>query len=182
MKVLVCISVLFIIIVIGHTVIVAQPSAKSAAENMMKAPTAKKDPKVLKIHGYEVVDNYAWLRDRNKEKDPAIIQYLKDNNAYTESLMGKHQPLVDALYNEMLGRIKQDDTSVPYKLGNYWYFNKTEEGKQYPTFLRSRSKDGSNSEVLLDQNELAKGFKFYAIGDFDVSDDGNLLAYTTDTT
>ena len=179
-KALLCVAGLFIVIVIGHTVIVAQPAAGSAES--MKAPVAKKEPKVLKIHGYEVVDNYAWLRDRNKEKDPAIIQYLKDNNAYTESYMGKYQPLVDTLYKEMLGRIKQDDTSVPYKLGNYWYFNKTEEGKQYPVFLRSKSRDMSNPEVLLDQNELAKGFGFFAIGDFDVSEDGNMLAYTTDTT
>ena len=181
MKLLVSVVVVFIAIVIGHTVIVAQPAVNSSAESM-KAPVAKKEPKVLKIHGYEIVDNYAWLRDRNKEKDPAIIQYLKDNNAYTEGFMGKYQPLVDTLYKEMLGRIKQDDTSVPYKLGDYWYFNKTEEGKQYPVFLRSKSREMSSPEVLLDQNELAKGFGFFAIGDFDVSDDGNLLAYTTDTT
>ena len=179
-KALLCVAGLFIVIVIGHAVIVAQPA--SGSSESMKAPVAKKEPKVLKIHGYEVVDNYAWLRDRNKDKDPAIIQYLKDNNAYTESYMGKYQPLVDTLYKEMLGRIKQDDTSVPYKLGNYWYFNKTEEGKQYPVFLRSKSSDMSNPEVLLDQNELAKGFGFFAIGDFDVSEDGNMLAYTTDTT
>jgi len=180
-KAFLCVAVVFIIIVIGHTVIVAQPGAGAPAENM-KAPIAKKEAKVLKIHGYEVVDNYAWLRDRNKDKDPAIIQYLKDNNAYTETFMGKYQPLVDTLYNEMLGRIKQDDTSVPYKLGEFWYFNKTDQGKQYPIYLRSRTRDLSNPEVLLDQNELAKGFGFFAIGDFDVSNDGNLLAYTTDTT
>jgi len=181
MKLLLGIAALFIIIVIGHTVIVAQP-AKGPEPEPMKAPIAKKVPKVLKIHGYEITDNYFWLRDRNKEKDPEIIKYLESNNKYTESFMGKYQGFVDNLYKEMLGRIKQDDTSVPYKLGDYWYFTKTEEGKQYPTFLRSKSKDGSNPEVLLDQNEMAKGFKFYSIGDFDVSDDGNMLAYTTDTT
>ena len=89
----------------------------------------------MKIHGYEITDNYSWLRDRNDKKDPAIIKYLEDNNAYTESFMGQHKGFVDNLYKEMLGRIKQDDTSVPYKYGDYWYFNKTEEGKQYPTYL-----------------------------------------------
>jgi oligopeptidase B len=153
-----------------------------AAQDAMKPPIAKKVPKVLKIHGYEITDNYGWLRDRNEKKNPEIIKYLEDNNKYTESFMGQYQGFVDNLYKEMLGRIKQDDTSVPYKLGDYWYFTKTEEGKQYPTFLRSKTKDGANPEVLLDQNELAKGFKFYSIGDFEVSDDGNLLAYTTDTT
>jgi len=181
MKLILGIAALFIVIVIGHTVIVAQP-AKGPETEPMKAPIAKKVPKVLKIHGYEITDNYFWLRDRNAQKDPAIIKYLEENNKYTESFMGKYQGFVDSLYKEMLGRIKQDDTSVPYKLGDYWYYTKSEEGKQYPTFLRSKSKDGANPEVLLDQNALAKGFKFYAIGDFDVSDDGNMLAYTTDTT
>ncbi len=163
-----------IIISIGNVTIVAQTD--------MKPPVAKKDPKVLKIHGYEITDNYAWLRDRNDKKNPEIIKYLEDENAYTESFMGQHKAFADNLYKEMLGRIKQTDLSVPYKLGNYWYFNKTEEGKQYPTYLRSKSKDGKDAEILLDQNEMAKGFKYFAIGAFDVSDDGNLLAFSTDTT
>ncbi|HQU83519.1 MAG TPA: S9 family peptidase [Pyrinomonadaceae bacterium] len=174
MKSLFGILMSLIIIVIGNTVIVAQ--------NDMKPPVAKKVPKVLKIHGYEVVDNYAWLRDRNKDKNPEVVQYLKDENAYTESFMKPHQGLVDTLYKEMLGRIKQDDTSVPYKKGDYWYFTKTETGKQYPVFLRGKSKDGSDAQVLLDQNEMAKGLEFFAIGDFDVSEDGNILAFSTDTT
>lgn len=173
MKGLISVAFLFIIIVIGKVVIVAQD---------MKPPVAKKVPKVLKIHGYELTDNYAWMRDRNKEKDPAIIDYLTAENKYTESFMGKHQPLVDTLYKEMLGRIKQTDLSVPTRIGDYWYFNKTEEGKQYATHLRSKTRDGANPEVLLDVNEMAKGFKYFAIGAFEVSDDGNWLAFSTDTT
>ena len=99
-------TVAFIVIVIGNTVIVAQED--------MKAPVAKKVPKVLKIHGYEITDNYYWIRDRNDKKDPEVIKYLEDNNKYTESFMGKHKPFADALYDEMLKRIKQTDTSVPY--------------------------------------------------------------------
>ncbi|HKP70836.1 MAG TPA: S9 family peptidase [Pyrinomonadaceae bacterium] len=152
------------------------------AQDPIKPPVAKKDPKVLKIHGYEITDNYAWLRDRNKTKDPEIVKYLEAENAYTESHMGQHKAFVDNLYKEMLGRIKQTDLSVPYKLGDYWYLTKTEEGKQYPTYLRSKAKDGSNPEVLLDQNEMAKGFKYFAIGSFEPSDDGNFLAFSTDTT
>lgn len=173
MKSLFCILASLIIIVIGNTVIVAQK---------MKPPIAKKEPKVLKIHGYEIIDNYAWLRDRNKEKNPEVINYLKAENDYTNSFMKPHQGLTDTLYKEMLGRIKQDDTSVPYKLGEYWYFTKTEEGKQYPVFLRGKSKDGKDAQILLDQNEMAKGFEYFAIGNFDVSEDGNLLAFSTDTT
>lgn len=152
------------------------------AQSDMKPPIARKEPKVLKIHGYEIVDNYAWLRDRNEKKDPEIIKYLEAENAYTEYHMGKYKPLVDRLYNEMLGRIKQTDMSVPYRLGNYWYFTKTEEGKQYPIFYRSKSKDLSEAELLLDQNELAKGFNYFATSIFEPSDDGNLLAFATDTT
>ncbi len=96
--------------------------------------------------------------------------------------MGKHQPFVDSLYNEMLGRIKQTDLSVPTRIGDYWYFNKTEEGKQYATYLRSKTRDGGNPEILLDVNEMAKGFKYFAVGTFEVSDDGNWLAFSTDTT
>jgi oligopeptidase B len=176
------IALSLIVIVIGNTVVVAQPSGNGAPGQAMKPPVAKKVPNVLKIHGYEIVDNYAWLRDRNKEKDPAIIEHLTAENNYTESYMGQYKPLVDKLYNEMLGRIKQTDLSVPTKIGDYWYFNKTEEGKQYPVYLRSRTRDGADPEVLLDQNEMAKGFKFFSIGAFEVSDDGNMLAYSTDTT
>ncbi|MFZ1700709.1 MAG: S9 family peptidase [Pyrinomonadaceae bacterium] len=174
MKVLCCLAFLFIVIVIGNTVIIAQTD--------MKPPIAKKVPKVLKIHGYEITDNYAWMRDRNKEKDPAIIEYLTAENKYTESFTRQHQPLVDTLYKEMLGRIKQNDLSVPTKIGEYWYFNKTEEGKQYATYLRSKTRDGKVAETLLDVNEMAKGSKYFAIGSFDISDDGNMLAFSTDTT
>src|SRR5262245_34992664 len=147
----------FIVIVIGNTVTAAQPAAKNGGETLMKAPIAKKVPKVLKIHGYEITDNYGWLRDRNDKKDTEIIKYLDAENAFTEAHMGKHKDFADALYKEMLGRIKQTDLSVPMKMGEHWYFNKTEEGKQYPTFLRGRTRDGKDAQLLLDQNELAKG-------------------------
>ncbi len=152
------------------------------AQTVMRPPVAKKEAKVLKIHGYEITDNYAWLRDRETKKNPEIIKYLEEENAYTEAHMGEHKAFADNLYKEMLGRIKQTDLSVPYKLGQYWYFNKTEEGKQYQTYLRSKGKDGKDAEVLLDQNEMATGFKYFSISNFEPSDDGNLLAFAIDTT
>ncbi len=172
-KALISVAFLFIVIVIGNTVIVAQD---------MKPPVAKKIPKVLNIHGYEVTDNYAWLRDRNDKKDPEVIKYLEDNNTYTESFMGPHKAFADNLYKEMLGRIKQTDLSVPYKLGLWWYYTKTEEGKQYPVYFRSLKQNGDDEQLLLDQNAMATGFKYFAIGDFAPSDDGNFLAFATDTT
>lgn len=175
MREIFCILVFaFIVIAIGSVVIVAQTD--------MKPPVAKKETKITKINGAELRDDYFWLRDRNEKKNPEIIKYLEAENAYTDAYMKPRQAFIDNLYKEMLGRIKQDDTSVPYKLGDYWYFNRTEEGKQYPIYLRSKSKDGKDAQILLDQNELAKGYKFYSIGLFDVSDDGNLLAFSSDTT
>jgi oligopeptidase B len=165
---------IFIIIIIGNVVIVAQTD--------MKPPIARKETKVTKINGNELKDDYFWLRDRSEKKSPEIIKYLEDENAYTEAFMKPHAAFVDNLYKEMLGRIKQDDTSVPYRLGDYWYFNKTLEGKQYPVYLRSKSKDGKDAEILLDQNQMAEGLKYLSIGDFAVSDDGNILAFSTDTT
>ncbi len=147
----------------------------------MKPPVARKEPKVLKIHGYEITDNYAWLRDRGEKKSPEIMKYLNEENAFTEANMGKYAGLTEALNKEMLGRIKQTDSSVPYQLGGYWYFTRTAEGKQYRTYLRSKQKDGKGAEVLLDQDKMAEGFKYFAISNFEPSDDGTLLAFATDT-
>lgn len=163
-------------------IIILVLAVTSFSQTSMKPPVAEKIPNVLKIHGYELVDNYAWMRDRNEKKDQKVVDYLNAENAYTEYHMGKHQGFADKLYDEMLGRIKQDDSSVPYKLEDYWYLTKTEEGKQYPVYLRSKTRDGKEPQVLIDQNDLAKGFEYFSIGYMAVSEDGNLLAYATDTT
>lgn len=167
---------------LSAVIMIAVSGGAALAQKDMKPPVAKKEPKVLKIHGYEITDNYAWLRDREEKKDPEIIKYLEDENAYTEAHMGPHKTFAENLYKEMLGRIKQTDLSVLYRIGNYWYFNRTEEGKQYPTYLRSKTQDGADPEMLLDQNAMAEGFKYFSISNFELSDDGNLLAFATDTT
>jgi oligopeptidase B len=148
----------------------------------MKPPVARKEPKILKIHGYELTDNYAWMRDRSEQKNPEIVKYLNDENTYTDSFMNPHKTFVDNLYKEMIGRIKQTDLSVPYRLGKYWYYSKTEEGKQYPVYVRAKTRNGKGEQVLLDQNAMAEGFEYFSIGEFDVSEDGNFLAFSTDTT
>ncbi|MCB1022920.1 MAG: S9 family peptidase [Acidobacteria bacterium] len=148
----------------------------------MTPPVAKKDTKITKIHGYELKDDYAWMRDRSDEKKkPEIMEYLEAENAYTESVMAPYKALSEKLYNEMIARIQQNDLSVPYKYGDYWYVTKTVEGKQYPIYLRSKTFDGKQSEVLLDQNKMAEGHKFFSIRSMRVSDDGNLIAYLVDT-
>ncbi|MBV9241647.1 MAG: S9 family peptidase [Acidobacteria bacterium] len=182
-KVLLSIAAAFIVIVVGNTtIVISQPNMKpNGSTEAVSMPVAKKVPHVLKIHGYEVTDNYFWLRGDRTNLDPEIRKYLEDNNAYTTSVMGKYQPFVDSLYKEMLGRIKQTDSSVPYEKGGWWYFNTIKEGEQYPRYFRSKSRDLSNPQLILDQVEMAKGFKFYAIADMSVSDDGNLLAYAVDS-
>jgi oligopeptidase B len=117
-----------------------------------------------------------------EKTDPEVIAYLESENAYTESVMKPTEEFQAALYKEILGRIKQTDLSVPYKYGEYWYYTRTEEGKQYPVYCRKhRSMDGVE-QITLDLNELAKGHQFLGLGLYKISDDGNLLLYSLDTT
>ena len=149
---------------------------------MKKPPIAKKRRKLTRIHGYDLIDDYHWMRDRSeKTKRPEILKHLEAENRYTEAAMKGYKGLTEKIYKEIVGRIKQTDLSVPYKYGEYWYSTKTIEGKQYPIFLRSKTRRGKSTETLLDQNEMAEGFEFYAVKSRQVSDDGNLIAYLEDT-
>jgi oligopeptidase B len=136
-------------------------------------------------HGEKVNDPFFWLREKS---NPEVIKYLEAENAYTAAMTKQIQPFAEALYQEMLGRIKQTDLNVPTLRGPYYYYSRTQEGKQYPIQCRKKATDDGSfnesaaEEVLLDLNELAKGLKFISLGAFSVSDDANLLAYTTDTT
>ncbi|MCO6511526.1 MAG: S9 family peptidase [Aridibacter famidurans] len=156
--------------------------AAAYAQDTMTPPVPRKEAKVTNVHGRTLTDNYHWMRDRNQEKSPEVIAYLEAENKYTDAVMKPHGKFVDSLYEEMLGRIKQTDLSVPYKYGDFWYFTKTIEGKQYPVYLRSKTRDGKSPETLLDQNKMAEGYKFFSIASLRVSDDGNKLAYLIDTT
>ncbi|PYY24254.1 MAG: oligopeptidase B [Acidobacteria bacterium] len=149
------------------------PSAPSAP------PVAKQTPKVTEINGHELVDNYFWLRDK---KNPDVKAYLDAENAYTEGVMKFTEPLQKKLYGELLSRIKETDVDVPYKYGGYFYYARTEAGKQYPIRCRRKGSMESPEEIVLDVNELAKGQSFMAVAAYQVSDDGNLLAYSTDNT
>jgi oligopeptidase B len=107
---------------------------------------------------------------------------LKAEDAYTDQVMKPTAALQEKLYKEMLSHIKQTDTNVPYRWGNYFYYTRTEEGKQYAIYCRKKGSLDAPEEIVIDQNELAKGQKFMSIGLFAPSDDGNLLAYSTDNT
>ncbi len=157
----------------------------SIAQQAPVPPTAKRTDHKQAWHGETVVDPYFWLREKT---NPEVAKFLESENAYTEAMTKDIQPFQEALYKEMLGRIKQTDLSVPTRQGKYYYYTRTVEGKQYPIYCRKSSAANgpyhamAAEAILLEQNEMAKGLPFLSIGDWSVSDNDNLLAYSTDTT
>jgi len=146
---------------------------------MLQPPTTEKKPKTTEINGDKLVDNYFWLREKTNS---AVIAHLEAENAYAAALMKPTEGLQETLYNEILSHIKQTDVSVPYRWGDYFYYTRTVEGQQYPIFCRKLKSVDAAEQVLLDLNEMAKGQKFMSVGSFAPSDDGTLLAYSTDNT
>ena len=155
------------------------PAVVAQSGDRATPPVAKKVPHVTSIHGYTLSDDYFWLREKT---NPEVTAYLEAENAFTEAVMRPTRSLQDALYKEMLGRIKQTDLSVPSRIGAYFYYSRTEEGKQYPYMCRRKGSMEGPEEVLLDLNVLAEGHKYFGLGGYTVSDDGNWLAFSTDTT
>ena len=155
------------------------PSTHAQQAVRPQPPVAAKQPHTTNIHGYTLKDDYFWLREKS---NPEVIKYLEGENAYTEEVMKPTKGLQETLYTEMLGRIKQTDLSVPSRIGEYYYYSRTEEGKQYPYMCRRKGSMEGAEEILLDLNALAEGHKFLGLGAYVVSDDGNWLAYSTDTT
>ena len=153
--------------------------AADTTSSLPAPPVAKKEPKTTEINGRKLIDNYYWFREK---KNPEVKAYLEAENVYTDAVMKPTEPLQKKLYGEMLSRIKETDVEVPYKDGAYFYYVRTEAGKQYGIRCRKKGGMDASEEILLDVNELAKGQKFMSLGAFEVSDDGNLLAYTTDNT
>ncbi len=167
---------LFSISMIAFVNVMAQDGNKSS---MLQPPVTEKKPKTTEINGDRLVDNYFWLREKS---NPAVIAHLEAENAYTAAVMKPTEGLQDRLYKEILSHIKQTDTNVPYRWGDYFYYSRTVEGQQYPIFCRKHGNLNAPEQILLDLNELAKGQKFMSVGSFVPSDDGHLLAYSTDNT
>ena len=152
-------------------------SGASCAVFAPKPPVAAVKAKVSEIHGQTRVDDYYWLRERN---DPHVIDYLKAENAYTEKMLKHTKSLQDSLYREMKSRIKETDLEVPVKVDDYYYYSRTEEGKQYRIRCRKKGSLDAPEEILLDENHLAQGAKYFRIGEYRVSPDHKLLAYSVD--
>ncbi|MBX2991566.1 MAG: S9 family peptidase [Bacteroidetes bacterium] len=152
-----------------------------AAGNDMNArqpPMAEIKPHTLEKHGSIRTDNYYWLRERD---NPQVLEYLNAENRYTDAVMAPAKQLEQKLFEEMKGRIKQTDLSVPYKLDDYFYYTKYESGKEYPIYCRKQGSLDAREEVMLDGNEMARGHGFFTIGSTAVSSEQDVLAFTLDT-
>ncbi len=155
-------------------------SCQTQKEDMaaVTPPVAKKQPKKLEIHGDTRIDNYYWMNDR---EDPEVIDYLEQENDYYQALTAHTKPLQDSLFSEMRSRIKEDDTSVPYKRNGYWYITRYETGKEYPVYSRKKESLEAEEEIMFDVNQLAEGHEYFRLAGVSVSPDNTLAAFGTDT-
>jgi oligopeptidase B len=149
-----------------------------AKATKIKAPKATKIPKELSIHGDTRIDNYYWLNDR---ENPKVIDYLNAENEYREQEMAHTKDFQGELFKEIVGRIKQTDMSVPYKKDGYYYFSRYEEGKEYPIHARKFDNLDNEEEIILNVNDLAKDYEYYAVGGMAVSTNNKILAFGEDT-
>ncbi len=144
----------------------------------LSAPVAKKINKELTQHGDVRIDPYYWLNERTS---PEVIDYLTAENAYTKKMLAHTEALQETIYEEIVGRIKKDDTSVPYRKNGYFYQTQYQEENEYPVYVRKPATDSAAEEVMLNVNELARDFGYYATGSLNVSPNNQILAYGEDT-
>jgi oligopeptidase B len=141
-------------------------------------PIAKKVPKRLEKHGHVRIDDYYWLKER---ENPKVVEYLQEENQYTDAVMAHTEGIQQTLFEEFRGRIKQTDMSVPYKRDDYYYYTREEDGKEYPIHCRKKETLESEEQIMLNVNELAEGHEFISVRRGAVSSDQDLLAYAVDT-
>ncbi|HET9773036.1 MAG TPA: oligopeptidase B, partial [Acidimicrobiia bacterium] len=141
-------------------------------------PLARRIPHVHEAHGDSRPDDYHWLRDRD---DPEVTAYLEAENAYTDAVMAPLRPLQEKLYAEIVARIQETDLSVPVPYGPFLYYSRSVEGLQYPIHCRRTNAEASPEQILIDENVLAEGEEYCALGGFEVSPDHRLLAWSLDT-
>lgn len=149
----------------------------------LQPPVAAKYPTKLEIHGDTRVDDYYWMNDYwlKGPKSEEVVKWLEQENAYSSEMLKHTEALQKQLYDEMLGRIKQTDESVPYFKSGYWYTTRTEQGKEYAKYIRKKGTMEAADEVLLDANEMGKNYKYFGLGGLYVSPNNKLLAYSVDT-
>ena len=144
-------------------------------------PVATIKPFTIESPNGSRVDNYYWLRDDSR-KSPDVLAYLKAENAYTDAMLAHVAPLKKRIYDEIVSRVKQDDSTVPYRDNGWWYYSRFETGQEYPIYARRKGSLTEPEQVLLDVPRLARGKAFYQVAGREVAPDNRLLAYTEDTT
>lgn len=150
---------------------------KTMRDIKAEPPVAKKVKKELTTHGHTRIDNYFWM---NQREDPEVIAHLEAENAYTDSLLKHTEGFQQKLYDEMLARIKKTDESVPFKQNGYYYYSRTEGEAEYPLICRKKESLEADEEILLNVPQMAEGEAFFSIGDYEVSPNNELLAYSVD--
>lgn len=166
-----------------------QQGSKDEPKSANTPPVAEKVPHEFKENGGSRVDNYYWMKLTDEQKNAEtkdeqaskVINYLTAENDYLKAEMKHTEALQEKIYNEIIGRIKQTDESVPYKDNGYWYYTRYEEGQEYPIYCRKKGELTANEEVLLNVNTMAKGHSYYSIIGLEVSEDNKLLAYAEDS-
>lgn len=165
------------------------PGRQEDKKEDIKPPVAEKKAHELTANGNTRIDNYYWMKltdeqknaEQKDEQTTQVINYLNAENDYLKARMAHTEALQEKVYNEIIGRIKQTDESVPYLDNGYWYYTRYEEGQEYPIYCRKKGSLQSAEEILLNVNELAKGHSYYSIRGLNVSEDNNLLAYAEDS-
>ncbi|MFT6354983.1 MAG: oligopeptidase B, partial [Cryomorphaceae bacterium] len=163
-------------------------NTEQSAETAMKIPVAKKIAEELTIHGDTRIDNYFWMRLSDEQKEAKtpdaqtqdVLDYLNEENAYTKAMMKHTEPLQEKLFNEIKSRIKEDDQSVPVSTNGYSYYTRYEIGDDYALYCRKALTEGAEEEILLNGPEMGKDQSYFSIGDYEISEDNKMMAYSTD--
>jgi oligopeptidase B len=162
---------------LGILLALSMSPASTRGQEPPQPPLAEKIKKELTIHGHTRMDPYYWLNERG---NPKVLDYLKMENAYTDAVMKPTLALQEKIYQELVGRKKQNDVSVPYVDNGYWYYTRYVQGKNYPLYCRKKGTLQGREEVMLDGNLMAEGKPYFAIGGVEVSPDNTLLAFSVD--
>jgi len=179
----------FLFSVIIGIAVVMMVINRQKEETVMKTPVAEKIPHKTTIHGYDLVDNYHWMRLTDKQKlakDPdaqtqKVMDNLKAENAYKEAKLKHTEQFQGKLFDEIVGRIKKDDESVPYLDNGYWYYTRYEEDKEYPIYCRKKGSLDNAEEIMINVNEWAEGHDYFSLTGLSVSPNNRLLVFSVDT-
>jgi len=172
------ILILLLLVVFAYSKTKNEKKKELKIDKKIKPPVAQKIKKELTIHAHTRIDNYFWLNER---ENPKVLELLKAENKYKDAIMENTKDLEDKLYKEIIGRIKKTDMSVPYKYQGYYYYTRYEEKSEYPIYCRKKENLKGKEEVLLNVNEMAKGYKYFHVADHSVSSNNNMIAYGVDT-